>query len=235
MIRTLERTYKEREQEVQIYISMLEKLNDIDVFSPSDINSIDMHGNAFSFQLSNTDLQICRASFYLILYNLVEATTNEIIKEVTETISSEGLEINQLTPKIRNLYIDSLIGEKESKNKILSIVHDLVKDSIDCKKIEIEDICINISGNVNYEFINKLIASIGCTGRLSVDKDALSDAMNRTKEYRNKLAHGNLSFVEVGRSRTIQDLRKDYNIVTKYLEDVIKNCVKYLDDKKYLV
>ena len=79
----------------------------------------------------------------------------------------------------------------------------------------------------------ELVSSIGCRGRISGNIDTITETMGRVKDYRNKLAHGELSFVEVGLSRSIQDLKKDHATVTKYLEEVVNNCVKYLDDKKY--
>lgn len=233
MIRAIVRKYKERAQEVYTYISTIEKLNDIDVFAPADISSIDMSGTPITFQLADTDLQIYRASFYLMLYNLIESTTNEIIKEVTTTITDEGLTIDMLAPKIHTLYVDSLIGEKEARGRITAIIHDVIKKTLSKDTIEMSNIDVHISGNVNYEFLNKLVSSIGCRGRITVNIDTLTDTMTRIKEYRNKLAHGELSFVEVGRSRSIQDLKKDHAIVTQYLEEVVKNCVNYLDEKRF--
>lgn len=233
MIRALVRKYKERAQEVQTFISTIEKLNDIDVFAAVDINSVNMYGNPITFTLTDTDLQIYRASFYLMLYNLIESTTNEIIKEVSTTITEEGLTIDMLSPKIHALYIDSLIGQKETRGYITTTIHDVIQRTLSKTAIELTSIDVHISGNVTYEFLNKLVSSIGCRGRISGNIDTITETMGRVKDYRNKLAHGELSFVEVGRSRSIQDLKKDHATVTKYLEEVVNNCVKYLDDKKY--
>lgn len=234
MIRALVRKYKERAQEVQTFISTIEKLNDIDVFAAADIKSVDMSGSPITFTLTDTDLQIYRASFYLMLYNLIESTTNEIIKEVSTTITEENLTIDMLSPKIHALYIDNLIGQKETRGYITTTIQNVIQRTLSKTAIELTSIDVHVSGNVTYEFLNKLVSSIGCRGRISGNIDSITETMGRVKEYRNKLAHGELSFVEVGRSKSIQDLKKDHAIVTKYLEEVVNNCVKYLDAKKYI-
>ena len=234
MIRALVRKYKERAQEVQTFISTIEKLNDIDVFAAAEIKSVDMSGSPITFTLTDTDLQIYRASFYLMLYNLIESTTNEIIKEVSTTITEENLTIDMLSPKIHALYIDNLIGQKETRGYITTTIQNVIQRTLSKTAIELTSIDVHVSGNVTYEFLNKLVSSIGCRGRISGNIDSITETMGRVKEYRNKLAHGELSFVEVGRSKSIQDLKKDHAIVTKYLEEVVNNCVKYLDAKKYI-
>ena len=53
------------------------------------------------------------------------------------------------------------------------------------------------------------------------------------KEKRNKLAHGEFTFSEIGKEYTVKDLITLKTEVTNYIEDVLKNVEDFITDKKY--
>ena len=78
------------------------------------------------------------------------------------------------------------------------------------------------------------LSQIGCVGRLTVVEADLADAMERTVKLRNKLAHGNDSFSRIGSTLLIQDIKKDYDIITEYLSTSLKYFEEYINKKVYL-
>ena len=186
-----------------------------------------------SITLNVDIIQIFRATFYLVLYNLIESTINDIIREYKETVSSEKLTIDKLSPQARAIYIDGIIGNKSSEDSLSKIIENIVKNVIDGKNVAIERTKFNVSGNVNYEFFNQVMSSLGCGGKISVNKEDIANCMEKVKNYRNNLAHGNISFVSVGRAQTVTDMKKEYDLITTYLQEVIEGLITHLDKKKY--
>lgn len=58
--------------------------------------------------------------------------------------------------------------------------------------------------------------------------------MKRTKEHRNKLAHGNCFFSSAGTCLTLSQIKIDNNNVVAFLRQSLNNVEIYLDNKKYL-
>lgn len=233
MIRTVKKKYKERENEVKIYLDLVMAFDEIDVFSHPEVKCIDMEASDMSITLNVEIIQIFRATFYLVLYNLIESTINDIIREYKETVSSEKLTIDKLSPQARAIYIDGIIGNKSSEDSLSKIIENIVKNVIDGKNVAIERTKFNVSGNVNYEFFNQVMSSLGCGGKISVNKEDIANCMEKVKNYRNNLAHGNISFVSVGRAQTVTDMKKEYDLITTYLQEVIEGLITHLDKKKY--
>ena len=86
----------------------------------------------------------------------------------------------------------------------------------------------NFSGSLDAREIKKLF------GRLGIDLSTLScDEMKLVKDCRNKLAHGDVSFEDYGRTLTIQYLRVCKNNTLLFLEGLINRVDDYLLNKRY--
>ena len=167
--------FNERCEDVQEYLLLLEFMDSIATNKHKPLENEANDGNNISYTLSRETQKILRANFYLLLYNLIEATTNSIITVVKDTINDEGV-----------------------------------------------------------TFFQKIVGTIGCRGTLNIDEQAVKDAMKRTKEHRNKLAHGNWSFSSAGTCLTLSQIKIDYNNVVAFLRQSLNNVEIYLDNKKYL-
>ena len=128
MTRTVKKKYKERENEVKTYLDLITAFDEVDVFAHPDIKCIDMDATDFSITLNVEMIQIFRAAFYLVLYNLIESTINDIIREYKDAISLEKITLDKLSTKARIIYIEGIIGNKSSENSLSEIIKNIIND-----------------------------------------------------------------------------------------------------------
>lgn len=226
--------FQERCNDVSEYLNLLKFIDSVATNKHKPIRSESYQGTMISY-LPNRDCQkILRANFYLILYNLVEATLNSVISVVKDTINDERVPLDKLVTRIIHLHISGLYKEVTAQNRILEISKDLYRKTVNKENVFLENFCFNTSGNVDCNYFQKVVASIGCEGRLNIDKKRVADAMERTKDHRNKLAHGNWSFSNAGSMLTLSQIEEDYQCVHTYLNQSLLNLENFLDSKKYL-
>ena len=77
--------FNERCEDVQEYLLLLEFMDSIATNKHKPLENEANDGNNISYTLSRETQKILRANFYLLLYNLIEATTNSIITVVKDT------------------------------------------------------------------------------------------------------------------------------------------------------
>lgn len=226
--------FNERCEDVQEYLHLLEFMDSIATNKHKPLENEANDGNNISYTLSRETQKILRANFYLLLYNLIEATTNSIITVVKDTINDEGVTLNHLVRRLVYLHIEGLYKEVTSSTRIVEISKELYRKTTKNEIVLLDKLDFNTSGNVDYDFFQKIVGIIGCRGALNIDEQVVKDAMKRTKEHRNKLAHGNWSFSSAGTCLTLSQIKIDYNNVVAFLRQSLNNVEIYLDNKKYL-
>lgn len=226
--------FNERCEDVQEYLHLLEFMDSIATNKHKPLENEANDGNNISYTLSRETQKILRANFYLLLYNLIEATTNSIITVVKDTINDEGVTLDHLVRWLVYLHIEGLYKEVTSSTRIVEISKELYRKTTKNEIVLLDKLDFNTSGNVDYDFFQKIVGIIGCRGALNIDEQVVKDAMKRTKEHRNKLAHGNWSFSSAGTCLTLSQIKIDYNNVVAFLRQSLNNVEIYLDNKKYL-
>lgn len=226
--------FNERCEDVQEYLHLLEFMDSIATNKHKPLENEANDGNNISYTLSRETQKILRANFYLLLYNLIEATTNSIITVVKDTINDEGVTLDHLVRRLVYLHIEGLYKEVTSSTRIVEISKELYRKTTKNEIVLLDKLDFNTSGNVDYDFFQKIVGIIGCRGALNIDEQVVKDAMKRTKEHRNKLAHGNWSFSSAGTCLTLSQIKIDYNNVVAFLRQSLNNVEIYLDNKKYL-
>ncbi len=224
------------------FLEDVKKFHDLLIFFDSidlqkaPINATDRSNKAIQLSPGVETQQILRANFYLVLYNLVEATEHIIVQNLKDAIKDEEIHISKLRSNIHKLYFQGLFKDVTSTEKIVRLCTSIMEQSSSkTKKIQIDKIFFeNTSGNLTYSNFKNIVTQIGCAGRLTVIEKDLDVAMERTVKLRNKLAHGNESFSTVGAGITIQEIDNNYNLITTYLTSVIDNFETYLQNKKFM-
>lgn len=226
--------FEERCKDVEEYLVLLEFIDSIATNKHKPLENEANDGNNISYTLSRETQKILRANFYLLLYNLIEATINSIITVVKDTINDEGITLDRLVTRLVHLHIEGLYKEVTSPVRIVEISKELYKKTAKNEIVLLDKLGLNTSGNVDYDFFQKIVGAIGCRGALSIDEQMVKDAMKRTKEHRNKLAHGNWSFSSAGTCLTLLQIKTDNNNVMDFLKQSLNNLDVYIDSKKYL-
>lgn len=233
-MKTFIREFQDRCNDVAEYFRLLEFMDSIATNKHKSLESESHQSGVISYLPNRECQKILRANFYLILYNLVESTLNSIISVVKDTVNDEKVPLERLVTSLFNLHIGGLYKNVTSQNRILEISKDLFRKTANKENVLLEKLGFNTSGNVDYVYFQKVVNAIGCRGRLVIDENRVKIAMDRTKNHRNKLAHGNWSFSNAGSLLTLSQIKEDHQCIVEYLNQSLHNLESFLDDKKYI-
>lgn len=217
--------FNKRKSEVNEYFYFLEKLNN-DNINLSYINKNGVQEFAISAKLQ----RIFIANTFLLLYNLVESTIRNSIVTIYTKIQDDETVYNDLSEKIKQIWLHKN-GKKFSiysnDNTIEINLQKIINDVVNNKIIKLTKDDIHISGNIDAQEIRNLADKIGfepsSNGRQLVD----------IKEKRNRLAHGEHTFHDVGKDFTYNDLSAYKETTFTHLEDVISKIKNFIDEEKY--
>ncbi len=226
--------FAERCKEVEEYLCLIRFYDDIATNKKTKLKAIDHYGNEIDYTPSNQTQQILRSSFYVIVYNLIEATANSIITSVLDQINDEKVPLVELKDRIVILYVRNKLLNKNDKNRI-NYITEVMKDVKKKRHVKIDGFRLNISGNVDYDFITEILKNIGCVGRIPIDSNStLKDIFLKIKTNRNELAHGNKLFSTNGSVLILKNLECEYWEVKAFFKQVLENLESFLDTRRYI-
>lgn len=208
-----------------------DKIQEIDIFFEL-LKNIDSEEICLKDDSILTDLnKILKASFFLMLYNMVESTMRESVVAIYDRIDSNGVHFNQLGEKLRKkilgdcrksyIRLDTLHGGTSN-----DIAKELLKASLSEKNL--------FSGNIDNDLIKKTAGQYGFSYSTDPNRTRRGEKLRTIKNYRNDLAHGNTTFSEVGRSYSLNQLKEYKEETIAYIEKIIDNIDYYLTNRLYL-
>ncbi len=224
------RDFNTRIDEINEYFTFVAIIDTIETHKKEKITI----GTSCEF-IPKRDLQkILRSNCFLLLYNLVESSVRNGILSVYDSIHDDSLNYEELSESIQEIWLTHQTCKAEiSKNNIKILLKRLMKEvSEDCQ-IVLEKDTINISGNLDYDSIQKIVNSYGFFGRITVDKKHIKSALDRVKQERNLLAHGNKTFCQSGEIITMSELTNIKDNISKYLYELLLIIETYIDKKGY--
>ena len=168
---------------------------------------------------------------FLILYNLIESTVRNSIIEIYTKIKDDEVSYEGLSEHLKKIWIkqttDNLKEDNYRKTTLHDHVFDLAKDILNKEIIILSKENLDFSGNLDAQKIRDLANKIGFN--MSPDGRNLVEIKNK----RNRLAHGEQTFYEVGKDFSVNQLCVFKDETFKYLSDVIENIEIFIFDKKY--
>lgn len=213
--------FDERSQEIEFYYSVL---FDIEKNNKSIINTID---NTLFFK-------IMKSNFLLMLYNIVEATVTTGMLEIYDQLMSDSCTYSSLILELQNIWRDNKVKEIFSSSSELKAYTKRVKKVVDCilneNPLDFNKTMLNINGNLNAQKIKK-ICDDHCIRYQVIDDDM---KLEKVRQKRNSLAHGDESFSNCARDLTITDLENIKDTIFNFLKGIIEGMDKYCTEKQYL-
>ena len=215
--------YEKRKLEIQSYLGLA-------AFISGD-NVTLMNDDGASHNVSSLEATTLKATFYLVLYNLVEATVREGVRSIYHKISDDGLSFLDLNEKLQEIWWQS---HHES-------ITATPRDSLIIKVYEVYCLCKTESSPAFQDFIAGVSGNLDAEGVRSVCRkygiDTIADGrdLKRVKDNRNWLAHGNKSFSDVGKDSTPSELRVAMEKVFDFLDSYVANVTDYLANAKYSI
>lgn len=218
---TIHEVYNDRKNEIEFYFSVMLEVEDD---SKNTINTID----------NQRFFRIMKSNFLLMLYNLVEATFTTGMMELYDQVASEGCSYNSVIDELQEIWRNSKVKEvyKASSglttytNRVKAIVEDITQNT----PLILRKGMLGVNGNLNAKLIKEICDNHRIRYRVSDDKYALE----KVKQKRNALAHGDESFSRCARDFTMSDLETIKDAVLLFMDEIIQGIEKYCTEKQYM-
>ncbi|MFV8308957.1 MAE_28990/MAE_18760 family HEPN-like nuclease [Mycobacteroides chelonae] len=183
--------------------------------------------------------KILNSSFYLQLYNLVEATVLRCLEAVVASIETAERKPNELSIELRKEWVRSIarthsndLGPEKRLQAALDLCDQLL-EQVPVKGFKIEP---GGGGNWDDSSIEKICIRVGCGLELppkirqAAKRHVRDDmgALKLVKDRRNGLAHGSLSFVDCSDGVTVAELEEVAVAVGDYLREAVRCFVEFI-------
>lgn len=196
-------------------------------------------------KLSTVQINVMKSSVFLQLYNLVESTVALSCEDLSEAISKHAtVRLQDLSAELKDEWV-RIVGRtgvsmnSESRHRhMLSILTDILAGK------PVKSFNMNSGGGGNWD--NHSIHNFGKKIGLKIVLDPLvSQGLNSefynsagpivsVRIIRNDLAHGNVSFGEIGQLKSVGELTDLYTVTINYLDNVITAFESYIESRSYL-
>lgn len=176
-----------------------------------------------------------RAGMALMLYNAVESTITKGLERLHEAFIEESLTFEDCNDQIKQLLFIYYENMREKSPNVHNRVphmlrfYDYMKggDTFPLTYKQLSRFYSLYSGNLDAREILSVLKKYG------ISFDRKISELKTIKDDRNHLAHGELTFEEVGRNLSVDQLKKMREKTFQYLEDIIDAMEKFILEKKF--
>jgi MAE_28990/MAE_18760-like HEPN len=230
--------FKDRLQEIEAYLDLLESLEkQVQQGTPR----IGQSGSSITVQQQ----RILYSSVYLQLYNLVESTISRCVEAVCTAIVNDNWRPSDLSDKVRREWVRFTARthtELNYENRLESALG-LCEHFVQILPISTFKIEKGGGGSWDDNAIESISVRLGLSLRISPEiykgiKRPFRDdqgPLTFIKSLRNDLAHGSLSFAECGEGITVSELRDLAERTTLYLKEVVICFKSSIDAHEFLL
>lgn len=214
-----------------------------------DMNRLEQENNKFYIDYSQT----LKAQYVFMLYTALESVVIQSIQDIFDTITLEGRKFYELNDALKRIYFKAKITNKTrhfneivSDENFLKIIDTIVhKQTIEitpkedfknenpfkASSLDMKNIKENIFKNFNID--ESKLTNIVEKWNIKL-KMSISELLREIKKARNQLAHGEMSFQDFGKNKTIQDLKKYYTAISVFLFYYLQSIEQYIAKQSYL-
>lgn len=221
----------ERDRELDVYMRFLSLL---DYKSPALRIP---HGETWrTRQIDERVLKILKANFFLLLYNLVEASIRDGFRVLYAAMTADGCTVQAVRDELRLLWIDAavyrLTPQTANQNSYREVTKNLVRDAVQnvATTLSVED--LRFGGNLDAARIRKTCQDHGVPFKTHPRAKG-GEKLRLVKDRRNDLAHGSLSFVECGRDYTLPQLVQIRREALLFVRGILRNVERHVVDKAF--
>lgn len=176
-------------------------------------------------------LTILTANSFLLLYNVIESTIRNSVIAIYDNIKDEGVTFDELSDNLKKLWTKFNTERFKEGNFKMETIREFVLDFankiISREVVMFSEEWMDFSGNLDANEIRGLAEKIGFL--------TSPDGRNlvKIKDKRNRLAHGEHTFYDVGKDYSVREIIELKDEVFVYLDDVVKNVGTYIRKKDY--
>lgn len=167
-------------------------------------------------------LPMLKATAFLVLYNIAEASMRDGISAIYDALETARVSFDDLAPELKRVVASNL---RQHSDQNISDFAEFAKDAV-CKTFDAGRI---FSGNVDAKEIRRTAKAYGFPKPNGNGSDLLV-----IKCARNDLAHGNKTFIEVGREHTVEEILRMKTNAIAYLRSASSHIEVYIQERRYL-
>jgi hypothetical protein len=229
MISTVQQEYEIRKNEINEYFSIIYQFNSgVKLISPDESRVVSP---------SNRFITVSKATIVLLLYNLVESTTTNLLNEIHNSITQSNVNYHDLIPSVQHLLITYYMLLHKKKNNVHESVKDLstliniVKNGMPFSLLYNEMVRYYslYSGNIDSKKITAIFSKYGINISTSMGE------LKKIKDERNSISHGIVSFEECGRNLSIEYIKTVIDKTYAYFEDIINIVKQYIENTEFKI
>lgn len=224
------REVNDQKESISNFFHFLERLE----FNELIINDINL-GEDSRYTLPIGISTVQKSSCIILLYNFIESVITNLISKIHDEIIRNNINFFDLNSDIRNtviMYYSNIVEKMNFKNsaphiqEIFLLLANTKKMGLTYKKLS--EFYSLYSGNLDSREARKVFQHYG----INILRD--EGGLRTIKNGRNKLAHGELTFEEYGRTLTIQQLKDLKEKVFIYFDSLLSQVKEYIERENYL-
>lgn len=224
--------FSNREKEIKKFLSLIYKIEDGRHFLYRVYNVRKKR----KVSLDQDSVKIMKATFFLLLYNMVESVFRSCLSELYERIGSESRSMSEINYMYRKLWVRQRFGKLDAtsanQQHYREVVHDMICQILDGYSYTPDPRSLPISGNLDARQIRSILQDHGVSHAVHYRASGGSNLVT-IKNKRNALAHGDISFSECGREYTPDDLKVIMKESIVFLKSVVRNVERFIGKDGY--
>ncbi|WP_442846803.1 MAE_28990/MAE_18760 family HEPN-like nuclease [Leeuwenhoekiella sp. H156] len=177
--------------------------------------------------------KILKANGFLLIYNLIESTVRNGLEEIHSSFSNDVLSYAEVIDEIQSIWIDYNFKKFQnlSATSIAKEINQIGSAIINVGYSQyIEQVRSgDISGNLDKRKIEKLAERY----RFKKNTKIGGTDLFKVKDNRNRLAHGEISFKDLGKTYDKNELNRIKRVCELYLKEMLLKIDRYIQDKDY--
>lgn len=214
-----------RSGEILAYLDLLKFIEN----AGAELLSSDDYDNKFTVTAESR--KTLKGTVYILLYNLIESTMREAICFIHETIYDRNIQFDNLKKNLKSEILKRLKNESVSIENFVSGLTKGISCGISYGTFNKKKL---FSGNIDREEIKDKALVYGFSTSSDYTHTKHGEKLSTVKQHRNDLAHGNVSFSEIGKNVSYQDLENVSLEVIAYLDAIATNIEHYIHSDGYL-
>lgn len=181
-------------------------------------------------------LKILKATSFLLIYSLVEATVRDSVESIWDSVYRTHSSPLDLRESLRVTWVGAEFRKKDVFSASASHYRDTACDILNAVALRspprVNFKVIGAGGNVGKKAIETICSQHGI-GFVAPKNTRGGVDLDDVKGRRNVLAHGEQTFEEVGSLYTVSDLKDIKRRVAAYLRHYVKKVEKYIEEESY--
>ncbi len=203
-----------------------------------------------TYRVSSEQLRILKANCFLLLYNLVEGSLTASLNELFASIEGNGVRYSECIDIYKDVWIKYRYTGKSIDRSLVNTIETIANDVFSIARTERKNEKKEIIGYwENYQAYTNTIGKTEISGNIDarqigvisknygfdLGRNRNCDDLLLVKRNRNRLAHGEITFSELGQDYTLEQINGIAKEVIKFMENFLNVVDEYIVQQKYRV